>query len=383
MAEERPEAEGRRDILRIELSPRSIWQTIAAILLTLAVLQAARAARTLLTLIGLSFFFSLALDPAVRWLANRYGWRRGAAVGVIYLAGVLFVALFAFGLLPAIGTLAQIVSENAGDWIRDLNIWAEETLGFTVTSETVAAELTGASQTLRDFSQQAFSSVVGIASAGVTLVFNLASIALFTFYFTAEEPKVKRAVLRLFHPKTQGRIGWTWDQAIVQTGGYFYSRLILMAINGLGFVLVLVLVGVPIALAFPLAVFGGFVSAFIPAIGSYLGAAMPVAITLAVQGLVAGLLVLAYAVIYQQIENYRLSPKISADTMSLNGGVAFGAALAGGAIGGPVGAFVALPIAALMSSTIANYARSYTVIYDSDRPPAPGSAPARESSAPD
>jgi predicted PurR-regulated permease PerM len=52
--------------------------------------------------------------------------------------------------------------------------------------------------------------------------------------------------------------------------------------------------------------------------------------------------------------------------MSLNGGVAFGAALAGGAIAGPIGAFVALPVAALISSTITNYARSHDVVYRSE-----------------
>jgi predicted PurR-regulated permease PerM len=353
-------------VVRVEIAPRTIWQVVGVILVTLALLRAASAARTLLALVGLSFFFSLALDPAVRWLSARYGWRRGVAVGLIYLAGVVFVSLFVFGLVPAIGTLAQTISQNANGWLLQLDDWSRDLLGFSVTSETIATELTGAGETLREFSQRAFTGVIGIASAGVTLVFNLAAIALFTFYFTAEAPKVKQAVLSLFGPKIQGRIGWTWDQAIVQTGGYFYSRLILMGINGVGFFAAMAAVGLPVSLAFPLAVFGGFVSAFIPAIGSYLGAAIPVLITLAVQGPVAGLVVLAYAVTYQQIENYWLGPKISAGTMSLSGGLAFGAALAGGAIAGPVGAFVALPVAALISSTIANYTRSYDVVYRSE-----------------
>jgi predicted PurR-regulated permease PerM len=356
-------------VVRVEIAPRTIWQIVGVILVTLALLRAASAARTLLALVGLSFFFSLALDPAVRWLSAHYGWRRGVAVGLIYLAGVVFASLFVFGLVPAIGTLAQTISQNANGWLLQLDDWSRDLLGFSVTSETIATELTGAGETLREFSQRAFAGVIGIASAGVTLLFNLAAIALFTFYFTAEAPKVKQAVLSLFGPKIQGRIGWTWDQAIVQTGGYFYSRLILMGINGVGFFAAMAAVGLPVSLAFPLAVFGGFVSAFIPAIGSYLGAAIPVLITLAVQGPAAGLVVLAYAVVYQQIENYWLGPRISAGTMSLSGGVAFGAALAGGAIAGPVGAFVALPVAALVSSTIANYTRSYDVVYRSEFDP--------------
>jgi hypothetical protein len=70
----------------------------------------------------------------------------------------------------------------------------------------------------------------------------------------------------------------------------------------------------------------------------------------------------------EQVENYWLSPKISSETMTLNGGVAFGAAIAGGAIAGPIGAFTALPVAALMSSFISNYVASYEVVYESPPP---------------
>jgi predicted PurR-regulated permease PerM len=128
---------------------------------------------------------------------------------------------------------------------------------------------------------------------------------------------------------------------------------------------VMVAVGMPVALAIPLAIFGGFVSEFIPNIGTYIGGAIPVALTLALQGLVPAMIVLGYIVVYQQIENYWLSPKISAKTMELNGGLAFGSALAGGALFGPMGAFVALPVAALISSFIENYRHRYEVVYES------------------
>jgi predicted PurR-regulated permease PerM len=353
-------------VLRIEVAGKSIWQAIGAVLATLILLQAAGAARALLGMVALSFFFSLALDPAVRWLRRRYGWRRGAAVGVIYLLGVSFVGAMIFVLIPAIQTLADTLAQRAGEWLGQLGAWTEETLGVPIPTDAIAGDAADAGRALGSFGEEAFGTVVGIASAGVSLVFSLATIAMFTFYFTADAPRVKRAVLRLFAPGTQERIGWTWDQAVVQTGGYFYSRLILMGLNGTGFLLTMILVGVPASLAIPLAVFGGFVSVFIPAIGTYLGAAIPIVITLALQGFVPALIVLAYAVIYQQIENYWLSPRISANTMSLNGGVAFGAALAGGAIAGPIGAFVALPVAALISSTITNYARSHDVVYRSE-----------------
>ena len=128
-----------------------------------------------------------------------------------------------------------------------------------------------------------------------------------------------------------------------------------------------------VGLALPLAIFGGFVSVFIPAIGTYIGAAIPILLTLAIQGWVAALVVLAYALIYQQIENYWLSPMISSKTMALNGAVAFGAALAGGAIAGPMGAFMALPVAALIMSFSSNFTKSYDIAYHSPNDDTPDS----------
>jgi predicted PurR-regulated permease PerM len=342
-----------------------VWRAIVAILVTLMLLRFARAASGLLGMLAISFFFSLAMDPAVRSLHRRRGWRRGAAVGVIYAVGIGFIVFMVAVLIPSIGTLADQISTNFDDWVANLRQWSDATFGFPVPDADVAQAGSGTGETIGGFVDDPLGAVLGFASAGAGLVFNVATIAMFTFYFTADAPKIQRAVLRLCPPRLQQRIGWTWDQAIVQTGGYFYSRLLLMAINAVGFFITMAFVGMPLGFAMALAVFGGFVSVFIPAVGTYIGGAVPILLTLAFQGLVAALIVLAYVLVYQQIENYWLSPKISADTMSLNGGVAFGAAMAGGAIGGAMGAFVALPIAALITSSISNYRRGYEVVYTS------------------
>jgi predicted PurR-regulated permease PerM len=71
--------------------------------------------------------------------------------------------------------------------------------------------------------------------------------------------------------------------------------------------------------------------------------------------------VLIEIVVYQQVENYVLSPRISAKTIELNPGVAFGAAMAGGAVGGFAGAFFALPVAATVQTFISAYSTTYEV----------------------
>ena len=335
---------------------------MAVILAVLIGLWAIQEASTLVSLVGMSFFFSLALQPAVMWLVNRYGWRRGSAVGLIYLAGFVGVIALVVILIPAIATLATAIGETGAQSLNDGVAWAEDTFGVTITS---GGGIDGDWATSLDEELKAWArgSFGDIATTSVSVIFNLATMAMFTFYFTADAPRFQRSVLGLLSPNRQQEIGWAWDQAIIQTGGYFYSRMVLMVINSAGFFFTMVLVGMPVALAVPLSIFGGFVSVFIPAIGTYIGGAIPILVTIVIQGFVAGLIVLAYVLVYQQIENYYLSPKISSKTMSLNGAVAFGAALFGGAIAGPMGAFISLPVAALVTALVANFAHHHEVGY--------------------
>jgi predicted PurR-regulated permease PerM len=348
--------------VRIAFETRTLWKVAGVILAVLISIWAIREASSLVVLVGMSFFFSLALQPAVMWLTNRYDWRRGSAVGVIYLVSALGVVALVVILIPAIATLATAIGETGAESVNNLVTWIEDTFGVTIGG---GGGLDGdwATSIEDELKAWAVSSIGGIAATGLSLVFNLATMAMFTFYFTADAPRFQRSVLGLLPEKRQEEIGWAWDQAIVQTGGYFYSRMVLMVINSTGFFFTMVLVGMPVALALPLAVFGGFVSVFIPAIGTYIGGAIPVLLTTAIQGLVAGLIVLAYVLIYQQIENYYLSPKISSKTMTLNGAVAFGGALFGGAIAGPMGAFISLPVAALITSLVSNFAPHHKVVY--------------------
>ena len=356
------------DSARVDVSNSSIWRAIGAVLLTLLAIWLVLQARTLTSMVLMSFFFSLALQPGVNSLGRRYGWRRGVSVGVMYAGGAVFAIMMIVVMIPAIAEVASRIGESGGQWLDNINDWSSENLGIDLFTQQTARDVAaGMDEALAGWAANAFGTLLGFASSGIGFIFNMATVAMFTFYLTADAPRLQRAILSRFSEDSQDRIGWTWDEAITQTGGYFYSRAILMVINGFGFFFTMVLVGLPVSLSIPLALFGGFVSAFIPAIGTYIGAAVPILVTVAVQGVVPALIVLAYALAYQQVENFWLSPKISADTMTLNGGVAFGAALAGGAIAGPMGAFVALPVAALITSFMSHYGVHHDVAYQASR----------------
>jgi len=344
----------------------SIWRVILYVLITIVLIWMAGQARSLLSMVAISFFFGIALIPGVNWLHENRGWKRGAAVGFIYLAGMIFMALLTMVLIPAIVQFADAISGSLPDWLNDLDAWAEETLGVDLweqsTSDDVAA---GATNAIAEWGDEILGAATGLATTTVSFIFNMATIAMFTFYFAADAPRIQRLFLSRMSPANQQQLGWTWDEAIEQTGGYFYSRMLIMLINGTLFFFVMLLIGMPLALSLPLSLFEAFVATFIPAVGTYIGSAVPILITIPVQGWTAAAILLVWVLIYQQIENYWLSPRLSAKTMTLNGGVAFGAALAGGAIAGPMGAFMSLPIAALITAMASNYTKSYAVVYQS------------------
>lgn len=382
------EASGPQGGAVVEISSRSYWRAVVVVLTTLLALWAIHQARSLVTMLVISLFFALALVPGVNHFHKKRGWKRGAAVGFIYLIGFLALVLLTLVLIPAISQLASEIGKSGTQWLTSLDNWTSDTFGFHIVSTKAASDaVVTTSEFLDQWSDKLAGAASGAVSKSVGMVFQVATIATFTFYFAADYPRLARSFLSWFKPSTQERLGWTLDKSVEEVGGYLYSRLLLTAINGLGFFAVMVAVGVPVGLAIPLAIFGGFVSEFIPNIGTYIGAAIPIALTLALQGLVPALIVLGYALVYQQIENYWLSPHISSKTMELNGGLAFGAALAGGALFGPMGAFLALPVAALIFAFITNYRkRSYEVVYKStyeDEPePAEGTGGSGASATP-
>ncbi|WP_084075118.1 AI-2E family transporter [Demequina sp. NBRC 110052] len=321
----------------------------------------------LLGLLFISLFFALAMIPGVEALTTRFGMRRGAAVGIIYLAAVAVVTLLIAVLIPGVVRFAQEVGAAAADWFAAFDDWWEGIFGQPLLDETAATDGT---DYIAQVLQQWASGALGALSSGLGIVFDLMTVALFAFYFAADWPRVMRALMSRMPPERQRVFKWVATTSIEQTGGYFYSRLLLASVSGgLGFFVMLV-IGLDLVYAAPLAMFMGFVSTFIPFIGTYLGAALPIVITLAVEGLPNAIALLVWVLVYQQIENYALSPKISSKTMELNGAVAFGGAIAGGAIAGPMGAFMALPIAALITAVVKNTGRTYAIIDELPEPEA-------------
>jgi predicted PurR-regulated permease PerM len=159
--------------------------------------------------------------------------------------------------------------------------------------------------------------------------------------------------------ESQRIVNNVWEVAVQKTGGYVVSRLFLAAVSAVATSFFLFIIDVPYWL--PLGIWTGVVSQFIPTLGTYLGGALPALFAFA-NDTIDGILVIGFIILYQQVENYLLAPRVSGRTMQIHPAVAFGAVIVGVGLGGALGALIAIPIVASIQSLIESYGRRFELI---------------------
>ncbi|WP_432277600.1 AI-2E family transporter [Kitasatospora brasiliensis] len=314
----------------------------------------------LFVMLLVSFFLSLALEPAVDRMAAR-GVRRGVGTFLVFVA----VGVAVIGFLTALGTLlVDQVAKIAGDLphlVDNLIGWINRTFHQELSLGELQNKLLKDSGTIENYAQQAADNIWGVSSTLIGGLFQAFTVGLFTFYFTAEGPRVRRTVCSMLPPAKQAEVLRAWEIALAKTGGYLYSRAVLAVVSAAGHWVMFALLDLPYSVA--LAIWVGVMSQFVPTIGTYLAGALPVLVALTVEP-VDALWVLVFVVVYQQIENYLLHPRITARTVDVHPAVAFGSVIAGAALLGAVGALIAIPAAATIQGFVGTYVRRYEVATD-------------------
>ena len=306
----------------------------------------------------ISLFVALAIEPLVVALVA-HGWKRGVAsmvslVGVAVVVSVLFtlfgnmfvqqmIAMFK-GLPGMYEQIREFVDQYATFKMPEIN-----NLGTEIVNNIQTSWVT-------DFAGTAMSTVGGLFS----FLLNLMTVVMTTYYLSAAGPKLRRSFCQWLAPSTQRRFLLVWTVAHGQISSFLFSRSILALINATCTAIFLEILHVPYWL--PLALFCGVVSQFIPTVGTYIGGALPVLFAWGNRGWTYAVAVLVFIIVYQQIENLILSPKVSQRTMDLNPCVAFLAVLVMGALFGALGAFLALPVTASMQAIFKVYTKRYALV---------------------
>jgi predicted PurR-regulated permease PerM len=334
--------------------PRFLLIVILSVFAAYAAFQLIRTLRNLLLWLVAALFLSFALEPAVNYLVRR-GWKRGRATAAVLLT-LFLVALVTFAaMVPLVIDQVSELVTRAPSLINKASDYTNRWFGVRLQSQEVTSWIAEANKNVGNLAGR----VAQVGALLLSMVFQALTIGLFTFYLVADGPRFRRTVCSVLTPRRQREVLQVWDIAIDKTGGYLYSRLLLAVLNAVMTFVVLTVLGVPFAV--PLALWMGFVSQFIPIVGTYIAAAVPLVVALLEEPR-AALIFLIFVAVYQQLENYILSPRITARTMQLHPAVAFGAALAGGSIGGLLGAFMALPAAAVIQAAVSSYLTRHEVV---------------------
>ncbi|GGJ05763.1 AI-2E family transporter [Streptomyces brasiliensis] len=307
----------------------------------------------------IAFFLALAIEPAVSWMAGR-GMRRGLATFLVFLG----LAIVTAGFITLLGSMlaGQIIKmiEGFPDYLDSVINWVNETFRTELRRVDVQEGLLH-SDWLRKYAQTSAAGVLDVSTQVLGGLFQLLTIGLFSFYFAADGPRLRRAICSVLPPARQAEVLRAWEIAVDKTGGYLYSRGLMALISGVAHYILLQALGVPYAPV--LGVWVGLVSQFIPTIGTYLAGALPMLIAFTVDPWYA-LWVLIFVVIYQQFENYVLQPKLTSKTVDIHPAVAFGSVIAGTALLGAVGALIAIPAVATLQAFLGAYVKRYDVTDD-------------------
>ncbi len=353
---------GRLSRTQVTFVPANVWRVglvvLAVIGLGLLINFVLDDGGGVLFTVLMSWFAAIAMAPVVRWLSQ---WmRRGVATMIVMVSAILFATAFTlmFGAL-FVDQLVQLVM-LIPDLIDEAIVWANATFNLTLSQESIL-DMAGISA--QDMAATAAELGLGLLAFVVSVVgsiFGIFTFALFTFYLSADMPRFERWVASLFPPRMQDVVMTIWRTTAQKTGGYIGARVILAAINSATSAIVFVIIGMPYWL--PLALWTGIVAQFVPTIGTYIAIVLPVIVGLLSGSPWIGVAALIWAVLYQQVENLTIEPKISAKAVNVNPAVAFGSVLLGAALFGVAGAFLAVPVAAMLLALLETYGKRYELL---------------------
>jgi predicted PurR-regulated permease PerM len=318
------------------------FMVTAGALIAFTLLQALASASAVFILIIISLFLAAGLNPAVLFFQNR-GLKRGASVGAVMGLVLLFVAAFiAIAAPPLIDQGNQLVN-NAPQLVRDLNNNAfindlNNRYGVIDSLQTKIDSVIKDGQ----FAITAFGGVIGVGKAVVSGLVSTLTILVLTLYFLASLPQVVQISLRFVPATRRDRVSKLTNAIIARVGSFVGGQGLIAILAALFILIMGLIIGMPYPAPLAMVV---LVCGFIPLVGHFIGMSIVTLVSLTKSPTTA-LVALGSYIVYVQIENYVITPKIMRKSLAIPGLVTIIAALLGTSLLGLIGGLLAVPIAA-------------------------------------
>jgi len=325
----------------VRLRLRTALSLLLTIIAVAVVLEVIWIARHVLTWVIISLFLALALNPAVEWLQAHGFKRRGAAAAIAYLLALVAIVGIGFTFVPTLVHQVNEFVQKLPDYAHDIT-HGRGRLGFLETKYHIqerieAAVRKGGASKVLGFSGVAISvakSVVSIVVATITILF-------MTYFMLLEGPSWVERFYRLLPEESQPRWRKVGDDIYRTVGGYVTGNLLISLIAGGLTTIVLLILGVPYAVALGLIV---AILDLIPLAGATIAAILIGSVAF-LHSIPAGIIVIVFFIVYQQIENHVLQPVVYGRTVELSPLAVLISILIGAELAGILGALAAIPVA--------------------------------------
>ncbi|GAA4213617.1 AI-2E family transporter [Microbispora amethystogenes] len=302
--------------------------------------QAIASAGSALVLIVVSLFLAIGLNPAVEALQRRNLSRR-VAITIVFGSVIAFFVAFGLAVVPPLTEQTTGFFGHLPEYVQQLQ---NHPLIRSVDERYQVLDKLQQYVTGDKLATQMFGGLLGVASILISALFSGFTLLILTLYFLGSLNSIKETAYRFVPRSRRTRVRLLGDEIINQIGGYVAGNLIISLIAGVVTFLFLSMLKVPYALA--LAIFVA-VTDLIPLAGAVIGAvvASGVGFLVSVQ---VGVACTVFFIIYQQVENYWISPKVFKSSVDVPPVATIVGALLGGALLGIVGALLGIPLAAAL-----------------------------------
>jgi len=315
-------------------------RTVLLVAAALAVMAAFWAIGDTFLIVFIGIFLALVFEYPVRFVMAKTGMSRGLAATVTVIGTAIAVTvLFLLLLVPLAGsvrdflqelpTIVEDLRDSGGlSWLGDSGAAGNVQDG----AETVSVNVPDAISKLLGIAGGLF----GVLLAGFTIVF-------ICLFLLTDIANLKKSLASVLLPGDDERWLGVWDQVTTTVSRWAIGVVVIATIAGLVQGTTAWLLGSSYAIA--LGVIAGLLD-MIPNIGATLSGFILVPTLWAEEGAVAALIMLVVILVYQQVENNILTPKIQGKAVNLSAFFIIISVTLFGALLGVLGALTAVPLAA-------------------------------------
>ena len=305
-------------------------------------MRALASASQVFVLILVSLFLAIGLNPAVEAIRRR-GTSRTTAVAIIFVAVLALVGVFIALVIPPLVRQTTYLVEIAPTLLQDLKANPQiaslnEQYAIIDTLQKKLESVTSDGTLIFT----AFGGVIGVGRTVLSGTFTALTILVLTLYFITSLKEATAIGLKLVPASRRPRVALLVDAIIARVGAFVGSQILIAAMASVFVTILSLILGLPSPISIGIIV---FVCALIPLIGHFLGSGI-VTLIAATQSVVIGAIAFVAYVVYVQIENYIVTPRIMKRSLNLSGAVTIIAALIGTSLLGLVGGLLAVPVAA-------------------------------------